>query len=230
MSAVVGLVEESGNQRHRRDRQEPDGSRSRHQGSHGGRRSRDRSSRRGVMSPAQCAGPNGQHPARAGCQQGKGHATSALAGFLAKWARRMSWKQAAEVFLRQILAQWPGALRNSECGREEPCGCSPATDLRCRQTSTGPARTAYPVCRTVLARLPPCAASPWKCGGRLAPILSGLHPTPAETTVARPIHVCRNNPYCTKERFASNPEILWKKLYFCQEGSSGQWSRTSRRL
>lgn len=58
-----------------------------------------------------------------------------LVGFLAKWARRMSWKQAAEVILKQILAQWPRALRTSECGRVERCGYSSATDLRCRQAS-----------------------------------------------------------------------------------------------
>ena len=101
---------------------------------------------------------------------------------------------------------------------------------RLQRIPNGRASTAIDICRTVLARLPPCAASSERCGGRPASIPSSSHSAPTGTTVARPIHACRNNPYCTRERLASNPEILWKKLYFCQEGSSGQWSRTSRRL
>ena len=92
------------------------------------------------------------------------------------------------------------------------------------------ASTAFAICRTVLARLPPCAASSEKCGEHPASIPSGSHSAPTGTSVARPVRVCQDNPCCSKERFASNPQIPWKNRYSIQEGGSVQWSRASRRL
>ena len=100
---------------------------------------------------------------------------------------------------------------------------------RLQRISNGRTSTAFDICRTVLARLPPCAASSEKCGD--APLQSNLARTyPTGTSLARPVRVCQNNPSCSKGRFASNPQIPRKKLYSRQEEASGQWSRTSRRL
>lgn len=90
--------------------------------------------------------------------------------------------------------------------------------------------TAFAICRTILARLPLCAASSEKCGGHPASIPSGSHSAPTGTSVARPVRVCQINPCCSKERFASNPQIPWKNRFSIQEGESGQWSRASWRL